>query len=270
VSVGDTAIITLKVDANAAVLNAIQGDITFSPAGDVAVDEFSLAGSAFGLWPRTPSLSQAGDSVSFTGGVPGGFSIEGATVFKIIVQAKKAGSITISPQHISVFANDGKGTIIPAQVKNLVIKVLPSKAGAAGINDWSAIVSKDTTPPEPFIVVLGQDPSVFSGKKFAFFSALDNQSGIDHYDVSENAAPAVRSGSTYVFQNQSGDITLNVVAYDKAGNKTSTTYSTTLTGETINWKPVLITVLILVIIYFIFKKIWPRSKHNKKDGSKTA
>ncbi len=264
ISVGDTAVVAIRVSADGAVLNTVDGEVSIShTSGDAKVTEFSLANSSFGLWPRTPSLSTDGHTVSFVGGVPGGFSIEGATLFKIIVQATKQGTITIRPQNMSVFANDGNGTKIPPQLKDFTLTVVPAKTGSIAINDWSNTVATDTVPPAPFIIVPGQDQSLFAGKKFAFFSAVDNQSGIDHYDVSENGGPAVRSGSMYVFQDQSGNAVLNVVAYDKAGNKTIAMYPAASTGNGIAWSSIIVVVLVLVVIYFIYKVLRAKSKKNK-------
>ncbi len=261
ISVGDTVVVTVKINAEGAVLNSIDGQIGLKyGAGAATVQEFSLAHSALGLWPRTPSLSTDGQTVSFVGGVPGGFSIEGATVFNIIVQAKKAGTITITPQNTSVYLNDGKGTTVTTQLKGITLTVAAAKSGSPATDDWSSVVSTDRTPPEPFIVVLGQDPSLFSGKKFAFFSAVDNQSGISYYDVSENGGPVIRSGSTYVLQDQSGNATLNVTAYDKAGNKTVAAYSNgSSLWSNINWLAISIALVVLIIIYIIYRKVWPRN-----------
>ncbi len=269
IAVGDTAIIAVKVNADGAVLNTVEGDVVLKTAGgagtgNITVQQFSLANSVLGLWPRTPSLSQNGQDISFVGGVPGGFSIEGATLFKIIVQATKAGTITITPQNISVFANDGNGTKLPSQSKNLVITVTPQKAGVAPVNDWSNVVSTDTTPPENFIIVFGQDASLFGGKKFAYFSAVDNQSGIDHYEVSEDGSAFVRSGSTYVMQDQSSNARLVVVAYDKAGNKTSVSYpSQEQSTKGIAWLSVIIAVIVILIVYAIVKKVYITMKLKK-------
>lgn len=261
ISVGDTAIVTVKINADAATINTVEGNISIkSPANNVVVQEFSLANSAFGLWPRTPSLSSDGKTVSFVGGVPGGFSIEGATVFKIIVEAKAVGQVTIAPEAFSAFANDGKGTVIPVQGKGITLSVTPKQNGAQPNNEWQKVVAADTVPPEDFIIVLGQDKSLFDGKKFAFFSALDNQSGIDYYDVSENGAPAVRSGSTYVLQNQIDDIKLDVVAHDKAGNKKNSSYSGS-GDEGISWPAIAIVVVIISLAYLGYKK-WRGGKKN--------
>ena len=263
--VGDTAIVAVKINADGAVLNTVEGEVALKSSPlSIIIQEFSLANSSFGLWPRTPSLSSDVRTVSFVGGVPGGFSIEGATLFKMIVEAKKEGQMIISPQNISVYVNDGKGTKIPVQMKSLTIDVVSKKTSVATQNDWAGIVSQDKTPPEDFLVVLGQDSSLFSGKKFAYFSAVDNQSGIEYYNVSENGAPAVRSGSAYVFQDQGDNVRLDVTAYDKAGNKKTATFTPADNG--ISWPLIVIIVVVLIIIYFTFKK----SKKNKTNVSTTV
>jgi len=262
-SVGDTAIITVKVDAQGTTINTIEGNILLqSPTINLAVQEFSLANSAFGLWPRTPSLSADAKIISFVGGVPGGFNIEGATLFKIIVEAKKEGTITISPQDFVAYLNDGSGTKLPIQASNLIMTVGPKKAGSAVSNEWQSVVASDKTTPEDFIIVIGQDKTLFENKRFAFFSALDNQSGIDYYDVSENGAPAVRSGSTYVLLDQDGEVKVVVTAYDKAGNKKVATYSgEPTTGAGISWITILIGVLVVVIVWFVVKKMRRSKQH---------
>ena len=273
IAVGDTAIVAVKINADGAVLNTVDGSVSLkgSSGGKLVVQQFSLANSSFGLWPRTPSLSQDGSSISFVGGVPGGMSIEGATLFKIIVTATSTGKITITPGNTSVFANDGQGTKLPLQVKGIVITVVPKTSNSATVDDWSSVVATDTTPPQPFIVVLGRDPSIFDGKKFAFFSAVDNQSGIDHYDVSENAAAPVRSGSTYVLQDQNGTPQLTVTAYDKAGNQRVAFYPTGQpVQQGIAWLSIAVVVLLIVVVYVILKKISKKMKRNKNTPSSNA
>lgn len=264
ISVGDTVVLTAKINADGVTINAVEGDIAMESGGNVvAVQEFCLANSAFGLWPRTPSLSNDGTVISFVGGVPGGFNIEGATVFKIILQAKKEGVVTIAPQNIVVYASDGKGTKLPVQIKKITLNVEAKKGGVAPVDEWNGIVSGDVVPPEDFIVVLGQDATLFGGKKFAFFSALDNQSGISYYEVSENNKPAIRSGSTYVLQDQVGATKLNVIAYDKAGNKKVAIYpSSTETRKNISWLIVGIIICVIVIGWILFRKI----RKSKKDA----
>lgn len=263
-TVGDTAIITVKVSAEGKVVNTVEGDLAVnSVGGDIAVQEFSLANSAFGLWPQTPVLSADGRTVTFVGGVPGGFSIEGATIFKVIVEATKAGTVTIRPQKISVYENDGNGTKLPVQSRGITLSVAPKSTNREPINDWDAIVTEDTTKPEEFIIVPGQNDNLFEGKKFVYFSALDNQSGIDYYDVSENGEKPVKSGSTYVLKDQSDTVRLSVTAYDKAGNKRTATYSA---GDGITWWFVIAVVMLGVVIKFGYS-MWRRRKNNAQSFS---
>jgi len=276
-SVGDTAIISVKIDADGGVLNAVSGTIglkSSSATPVLAVQQFSLGGSAFGLWPRTPSLSADGSSITFVGGVPGGFSIEGATMFNIVVTATSTGTVTITPENISTYANDGKGTVVPTQLKGLTITVVPAKAGVAPVNDWTTLLSSDKSAPQPFIIVLGQDPSIFNGAKFAYFSAVDNVSGIDHYEVSENGGPYVRSGSTYVLQDQTTPVTLSVVAYNKAGLATLATYgissstspfsSASAIGKLLAVVIAIVLIaVVLGILWLIFRKMSKKTKSNK-------
>ncbi len=266
ISVGDTVVVTAKIDAQGATINTVQGNIVLtSGKNDVTTQEFSLGNSILGLWPRTPSLSNDATAVSFTGGVPGGFNIEGATLFKIIYKATKAGNVVITPQDMTIFANDGKGTELPVIVRNITLDVKQAQTGVAATDDWSSVVAQDTTPPEPFIVVLGQDPSIYNGQKFAFFSAIDNQSGISYYDVSENNGPIVKSGSTYVIQNQNEKINLVVTAYDKAGNKRVVTYSSS-ENRPVSWPTVITGVLLILLIVWVYKKM----RKGKKNASRTT
>ncbi len=256
VSAGDTFVVSVKVDSKSTAVNSIEGDITIQSGDSLfQVKEFSLAGSIFGLWPRTPSLSKDGRIVSFIGGVPGGFAIDGATLFNIIIEAKKEGSIKISPKNVVAFANDGNGSKVPVTLESKTITVNPSSENEIPNDEWSDIVAKDTKPPEEFIIVLGKEDSLFDGKKFAFFSAMDEVSGVSYYEVSENGKPAVRSGSTYVLQDQDiSKVRLDVVAFDKAGNKRKASYTSPTYGLFgLSWVFYVI-IIIMIIVRIIFKR----------------
>lgn len=259
ISAGDTIIVGIMVDSDQASINSIEGEITIqASSSSFEVKEFSLAGSIFGLWPRTPSLSNGGKVVSFVGGVPGGFNTQNARLFNLILDVKQEGTIKISPRNIVAFANDGKGTKLPVTIKDINIVVEPKKEGTVPKDEWNELLAADITPPEEFVVVLGKDPSLFEGKKFAFFSALDAGSGVSHYEVSENGKSPVRSGSMYVLQDQDSEVKLQVTAFDKSGNKRTVEY--VKPGYTIfgfSW-PFYAVVAVLFIVWFL------RRRHNKK------
>jgi hypothetical protein len=257
VFVGDTFIISVKIDSEKTKINSVEGDIVLNQTNNVAVNDFSLAKSVFSLWPRTPSLSTDGNTISFVGGVPGGFDLDKAIVFNIIVEANKEGEVKISPKNIAVFANDGSGTKVPVTFKNLTLKILPKNNSVASSNEWLGVVSSDKINPEKFDIVVGKDASLFEGKRFAFFTAVDNQSGVSYYEVSENGTKAVRSGSMYVLLNQDENTPprLEVTAYDKAGNKTVSVYkkpAVTIFGFSINF---IVTLFVIVILFILIRKI---------------
>jgi hypothetical protein len=259
VSVGDTFIVSAKIDAQNTPINTVDGSVVLdNNDGNVVVNDFSLAKSVFSAWPSTPSLSTDGNTISFVGGVPGGFNFDKAIIFNFILEADKEGEITISPKDMAVFANDGKATRVPTDFKSLTIKVLPKNDSVAPENDWLNLVTSDKTSPEPFTILVGKDPSLSGGKRFAFFTAVDNQSGISYYEVSEDGRPPVRSGSTYVLQNQNDKVTPNLVvtAYDKAGNKTVAVYKkpvATLFG--LSLKLIIAILVVIIILFFIFRRI---------------
>lgn len=268
VSVGDTFIITAKIDAQNTKINSVEGDIVFeNNQENIVVNDFSLAKSIFSLWPRTPSLSKDGNVISFVGGVPGGFDTEKMILFNIIVEANKEGGIKISGKDIAVFGNDGMGTRLPVAFSSLDIKVNPKSEVNAPNNEWTNLVIGDKENPEKFEIVVGKDASLFDGQRFAFFTSVDNQSGISYYEVSEDGKPAIRSGSMYVLGNQDDQITpdLVVTAYDKAGNKTVSVYKkpvTTIFGFSLNF---IIIVISLCIIWFVIRRI--RRNKVKKNAA---
>lgn len=260
----DTFIISVKIDSEKEDINSVEGSIVLESNNDnFVVNDFSLAQSIFTLWPRTPSLSQDGNVISFAGGVPGGFDTDKATLFNIVVETNKSGVIKISPKDMAVYANDGKGTRVPVEVQNLTIEISPKNEGVAPTNEWNTLVVSDKTNPEKFTIEIGRDSSLFDGKRFAFFTAIDKQSGISYYEVSENNNPPIRSGSMYVLQNQDENMTpsLIVTAYDKAGNKTVVNYEEPgfkVFGFSLNF---FILLGIILFIWVLFKKI----KRNRKN-----
>lgn len=268
VSVGDTFIVSAKIDSDKVSINSVEGDIVLSNNNQsLVVNDFSLAKSVFSLWPRTPSLSLDGNTISFVGGVPGGFNLDKNILFSVIFQADKEGEITISPKDISIFANDGKGTKVAVNSSGLTIKVLAKNEKMDSSNEWINLVSSDKINPEDFDVIVGKDDSLFEGKRFAFFTAVDNQSGISYYEVSEDGAPVVRSGSMYLLNNQdnSKKPDLKVFAYDKAGNKTLSVYKDPgirIFGFSLNF---IIIVLVIVVALIVIRKII-KVKRSKKNA----
>lgn len=278
VSAGDTFIVKVKMDSETTDINSAEGSIIIGSQGNsFIVNDLVLAESAFTLWPQSPSLLND-NSISFAGGVPGGINTDGITLFNIIIEANEEGGIKFSPQNVNVFVNDGKGTKIPARINDLIVKVDPKEEGDVVNNEWLDLVKQDKTPPSVPLINIGREYSIFEGKRFAFFTAIDEESGISHYEVSEDGGPAVKSDSMYILRNQDDNITpdLVVTVYDNAGNKTTASYqppSTTTLDIPLNLPKVLPTTLptvlpivlgaVIIILILIFLLIRTKRKNKK-------
>ncbi|NTV44114.1 MAG: protein BatD [Candidatus Yonathbacteria bacterium] len=265
VSVGDTIVVEVKIDTDKTSINTVEGDILLDQQeGTIVVNDFSLAQSVFSVWPRTPSLAHDGRRVSFVGGIPGGFDTDHMTVFNIILEAQKEGVVSLSPEAMGIYANDGKGTRVPVTVDPLTITVLPKSSAVAPVNDWGNIVASDKINPEKLTITIGRDATLFDGKRFAFFNATDTESGVSYYEVSEDGRSPVRSGSMYVLQTQDEHTVpnLTVTVYDKAGNKTTLVYTEPdarllgISFASYQWG--VVGIIAVVLIY------WGIKKRNKK------
>lgn len=245
VSVGDTVLIVAHLNTQGDSINVVDGVITLEGAVE-NISGISVAHSAFTLWPRTPSLS--GRTITFVGGVPGGSVSSDAVLFEIAYTPETVGTITFTP-NIHAYKNDGTGTSVPVQGDSFSLVVGP-RAGAAH-DAWQETITKDTVPPAYFEVVMGEDPSVFDGKKFISFQTTDAQSGIDHYEVIEGDAPPVRASGTYVLQHQEESPRLRVRAYDKAGNVRESVYGQ---NQWFVWVMVCISAGILIALVLWFRR----------------
>ena len=252
----DTFIVHEQLNTQGQTINVVEGAIQIT--GDAAqVFQISLGGSDFTLWPKSPVVSSANNitTISFTGGVPGGFNKNNAQLFDIIFTASKPGKLSIVPLTITAYENDGKGTKAQTTFQQLDIPVIAN--GAAPTNSWQTLLSQDKTSPNSFVITLGQDNNTYGGKKFITFQTTDGQSGMDYYEVQEGNLPPVRASSPYVLQDQTAKSPIKVKAYDKAGNFTLVTWMPPVspTGKTGNktfwiW---IISAIILVAIFLFFR-----------------
>lgn len=245
---GDTTIMNVLLDTEGKTINAIDGVITVSDdiGGDFQIKEISVAGSAFSIWPRKPSLAIEGHSIVFTGGAVDEVNDINALLFKIVIQVNKPGAVHIESSGVVGYLNDGLGTSVPFKKTNETITVLA--AGTTTTDSWKNVIAGDNIPPEKFTVLLGQDQSMFDGMKFLSFQTTDTDSGIDYYDVKEGVYEYVRTGTTYVLQNQDKVKNIIVRAHDKAGNIQIATFG--MSKKAINWQGIIIVVLIASVVFY--------------------
>ena len=248
--VGDKIVLDVRIDSENKHINTVTGDVVFhSLPNNISIGEISLAHSSFSLWPRKPSLVDS-KKISFEGGIPGGMQSKDGVLFKIVMDLKEVGDVNIGFENIGVYLHDGKGTLDVHKVHNLTFSVLPAPPNYVPTDEWDAFIDSDKTSPEKFSIYVGQDTSVFDGKKFLSFYTVDRQSEVRYYEVKEGNLPVVRSGSTYVLQDQHNNNRVIVTAYDAMGNSQTSVY---------NPKKASLLYLIpfgIVILILLYKKIW--------------
>jgi hypothetical protein len=224
--VGDTVLLSVRLDSEGKAINTVEGEVVLDHAVDTAsLIDINTSGSEFTLWPGRPLPSERNTRVTFAGGSPGGLTSSDAVVFNIVLKLEEPGKVAVSPSDIGVYVHDGQGTKDVVNVRSLVIDILPKEPDAETTDDWSTIVLNDKTPPEPFEIYVGQEDSVFDGKKFLSFTTTDTGSGISHYEVIEENFPPVRSNDTYVLQEQNNPVRVTVTAFDSAGNARESVYT---------------------------------------------
>jgi hypothetical protein len=245
ISAGDTVSLDLYINSEGKEINAVEGLIFVS--GDYEIQTINVAGSIFNLWPNKPSFLD--QKIYFVGGSTAGVFGSKLKLFSIVITPKSAGNLIFSSENLQIFLNDGKGTRVSVEKfeKNILVN---SKSGE-NTNQLEKIISEDKIPPEDFEIIIGSDPGVFGGKYFASFNAVDNQSGLNRYEILEGKNLPIRSGNTYVLRNQNleGEITINAI--DNAGNVRTVTTSINKafsTRDSINWFTIIIFVVLLLVL----------------------
>lgn len=235
---GDVFIATLRVDvAPGECVNAATVGISY-PTNLLTFNAVSRGESIFSLWLGEQDDSAKGE-IHFVGGIPGGYCGraigdpgQSNVIARIIFQYK--GEQGTPPAVIGflpdteVDLNDGLGTKAALTTQPMTVQYATSSAAR---NEWLAVTSQDTYPPEEFTPEIIQDVGNDKSPFYLIFSATDKQSGVEHYEVTEEdpnsfgfkfgsrikAKPAPVS-SPYLLQDQTLSSRIVVRAFDHAGN----------------------------------------------------
>jgi hypothetical protein len=97
------------VNTSGEAVNAAEGQLQFNPA-QLEVVRVARAASIFNLWVSEPSFSNQAGTITFSGGVPAGFTGASGEILSITLRAKQAGSPRLNFENGAVLANDGRGT----------------------------------------------------------------------------------------------------------------------------------------------------------------
>ena len=222
--VGDEFLVTVTIDTQGEMINAVQGEIAF-PEDFLELKGIREKGSIVNLWIIQPSASLTQGGPSFSGLTPGGYAGKGV-LFSLIFEAKAQGEGVVAIDQGQALLNDGEGTETELTIFNFQFSIFNQDANS---QSSKLEIADDTDPPEPFELRIGQAPHVFDGERFLVFVAQDKNSGIDYYEIS-----IVRVGTATVWEKatspflleQYDDITkIQVRAVDRSGNVRSAALS---------------------------------------------
>lgn len=110
-SAGNTFSARVVVHTDGKPVNAAEGTLSFNPQ-ELSVVTVNRTNSIFNLWVAEPTFSNTAGTISFSGGVPSGYTGQSGTVMTVIFRAAGAGTARVSFTNGSVLANDGRGTNI--------------------------------------------------------------------------------------------------------------------------------------------------------------
>lgn len=275
VSSGGVFIVDVLLNTEGETINTVEGELELvSGSQSYEVVDFLLGGSDLTLWTERPQIVKSGSStiIKFTGGTSDGINDANALLMKIAVKAKDVSTVEIKPLNTKVFLHDGAGTSKTVSVRPLSLRIVEASEDEIVQDALRDLISLDNNPPSPFDIELGRDAALFDGQWFISFFAVDNESGIAYYEVKEGDRTAVRSGTTYVLQDQSLNSKVTVTAHDKAGNsrvqewEPQGSFWSKLLGKTI---VVLSVIFILLGIWFVVSKIktvWRKRKQNQNSS----
>ena len=258
----DVFIVEVRLDSEGEYINTTKVDLTFSQEV-LEVKDFSKGNSILTLWIEEPTFSNKTGTISFIGGIPGGYLGEDGPLGKIVFKAKKEGEVKIQFQEDSqVLLNDSFGTEAELKKQEATFNILAEKLEAPK-DEWLGELKKDNIPPEPFEIETYKDPAIFEGKYVIVFSTTDKQTGVDYYEVKEGERDWKKAESPYLLEDQALQSIIKVKVVDKAGNERIAEYIPLGYKPLNKLLPYLIIILALIgagIIWWVIRKF----KYGKK------
>ncbi|MDP2704450.1 MAG: cohesin domain-containing protein [bacterium] len=257
---GDTFLVNIKISTPDTPINAVDGTILYDNSV-LEIKEISTGNSLLTLWPKPPTFSNESGSLSFVGGVSGGFQSDGGNILRIVFIAKSEGEAKIDfLDGFSIFLNDGQGTSINPWLRPLSLNISKRPAEIPAKDEWQDLIEKDKISPEFVEAIIGQDSFLFDNQYFVSFFAIDKESGIAYYEIKEGDRGFIRAESPYLLKDQSLKETVQIKAVDKAGNESMAIPKLVPVPTTgVSYKTYLIWALVvLAILAFVFWlwRIW--------------
>ncbi len=142
VSVGDIFFADIAVFSDTPI-NAVEGALSFPPEL-LEVENISLTGSLFDLWPKEPLFSNASGTIKWSGGTvrAGGFTQNGK-ILNVAFVAKKPGTADVRFTKALFAAADGKGTILFPVQNGTTYAIRPKERPSPDFNNDGAVSFAD-------------------------------------------------------------------------------------------------------------------------------
>ena len=268
IGVGQQFQVDLMLDAEGEIINAIEGEITFSKEL-LEIREIRDGDSIINLWVERPSIKPTG-KVIFSGIIPAGFAgvlspyYEGrrpGKIFSLIFTSKGEGEGTVNLENEKVLLHDGLGTPAKLGILNFEFRILKREVR---IPDSGFLIPEDKEPPEDFKPEIASNQNVFEGKYFLVFAAQDKGSGIDRFEVKETRNKKqgtwIEAESPYLLRDQKLKSYIYVKAVDKAGNERIAVVEP---RYLMRWYEFPLAWIIIVIAGIIAYLIWRKLKNKR-------
>lgn len=268
---GDTFLVKVTLNSLGKQINSLGGTILI-PKDLYDVKEIMIGESFVSLWTErpeiktTPEVDSTSTEISFSGGLPGGYSGSDGVIFTFVLKAKNKGASAINIKDFTAFLNDGKGTLASS------VQITPLSGTVK--NDPSLpneiyTIKEDNTPPEQFEPSIARDPSIENNRYFISFFAVDKGTGIKSYDVEEDPILLSVFGYKKVWKDsvnpqilyfQKWGSNIKVIATDMDGNSREEIISKPFALE---YKIYFFLLLLTFLFTFHFKRI--KKWYNKKQ-----
>lgn len=201
---GKTFTVRVVVNTEVKPVNAAEGTIKFNPQ-ELTVVSIDKSSSIFNLWVTEPTFSNSAGTITFSGGMPSGYTGSAGTIFNVTFRTTSASTARVSMTSGSVLANDGMGTNVLSGMNGGTFTIqAPTSQPAAEIVEY---VAPANTPNAPVIQSsTHKDEASWSNQKNATLS-WNLPNGITAVRTSlDNSKSSI---PTKVYDNPINNITLN-------------------------------------------------------------
>lgn len=143
-----TFTVRVNVNSSGASINAAEGTISFNPK-ELSVVSVNRNSSIFNLWVTEPTFSNSAGTISFSGGLPSGYTGSAGNIMTITFRALGSGPAKVNISSGSVLANDGKGSNVLSSMNGGTYTLQAATAAPAPEEVIVEYVAPANTPGAP-------------------------------------------------------------------------------------------------------------------------